>query len=135
MSKIWDLLQDVERHASYKDHKDAERNQCAPVTDRRSTERVWTYTPVLVYGYAVVDDPFHEGTEALQVNARGGLITLSTAVEPGQTLLLINNVNQREQTCSVVRQVSPYLDRTAIVVKFPHPVPDFWDSNQPRAAK
>jgi hypothetical protein len=81
----------------------------------------------LVYGYGAADNPFHEGTEALYVNARGGLITLSTAVNPGQTLLLINEVNLKEQKCSVVRQKSTYLNRTAIAVEFPQPVPDFWD--------
>jgi hypothetical protein len=62
------------------------------------------------------------------VNARGGLITLSTAVAPGQTLLLINKVNLKEQQCSVVRQDSNYLNRTAIIVEFPEPVADFWDT-------
>ena len=91
------------------------------IPDRRSSKRFWAYEPILVYGYAAADDPFHEGTEALHVNARGGLITLSTAVTPGQTLLLINKVNLKEQKCSVVRQESRYLNRTAIIVKFPQP--------------
>jgi len=61
------------------------------------------------------------------VDARGGLITLNSSVNPGQTLLLINTMNQKEQKCSVVRQNSTQI-RAAIVVEFPQPVPDYWDT-------
>jgi hypothetical protein len=37
-------------------------------------------------------------------------------------------VNLKEQKCSVVREKSTYLKRTAIIVEFPQPVPDFWDA-------
>jgi hypothetical protein len=128
MSKIWDSLQDVEQHLNKHDYKEDVQKHRDPIPDRRSTKRLWAYAPVLVYGYGAADNPFHEGTEALHVNAGGALITLSTAVNPGQTLLLINMVNLKEQKCSVARQKSSYLNRTAIVVKFPQPVPDFWDT-------
>jgi hypothetical protein len=131
MSRIWDLLRDVERNENNHRTKDTQPTRCTPVPDRRSTKRSSAHTPVFVYGYVADDDPFHEGSEALEVSSRGGLITLGTAVEPGQTLLLINKVNQKEQKCNVVRQALAYLNRTAIVVEFPHPVPDFWDTTQP----
>jgi len=130
MSKIWDALQDVEHHLNRHDYKEGVKNYCDPIPDRRSTKRLWANAPVLVYGYGAADNPFHEGTEALYVNARGGLITLCTAVNPGQTLLLINKVNLKEQKCSVVRQKSTYLNRTAIVVEFPQPVSDFWNTTR-----
>jgi hypothetical protein len=128
MSKIWDSLREVEQHLKKHAYKEDVQNFCDPIPDRRSTKRLWAYTPVLVYGYGAANNPFHEGTEALHVNAGGALITLSTAVNHGQTLLLINKVNLKEQKCSVARQKSRYLNRTAIVVKFPQPVPDFWDT-------
>jgi hypothetical protein len=130
MSKIWDSLQDVEQQQNKHDYKEGLQNDCDPIPDRRSSKRFWANEPILVYGHADADNPFHEGTEALHVNARGGLITLSTAVNPGQTLLLINKVNLKEQQCSVVRQDSCYLNRTAIIVEFPQPVPDFWDTSR-----
>lgn len=130
MSEIWDRLQDVERHQNDGNFKEGAQNDFVPIPDRRTSKRFWAYEPILVYGYAGADDPFHEGTEALHVNARGGLITLSTAVRPGQTLLLINKVNHKEQKCSVVRQESRYLNRTAIIVEFPQPVGDFWDGTR-----
>jgi hypothetical protein len=131
MSKIWDSLQDVEHHLDQRDCKESAPSHCDLIPDRRSTKRVWAYASVLVYGYGAPESPFHEGTEALCVNARGGLITLSTTVSPGQMLLLMNKVNLKEQSCSVVRQQSTYLNRTAVVVKFPEPVPDFWDTSSP----
>jgi hypothetical protein len=128
MSKIWDSLQDVEQHQNKHGYKEGLQNDSDLIPDRRSSKRFWAYEPILVYGHAATDNPFHEGTEALHVNARGGLITLSTAVNPGQTLLLINKVNLKEQKCNVVREKSTYLNRTAIIVEFPQAVPDFWDS-------
>ena len=106
-------------------------NYLDAIRDRRSTKRFLANAPVLVYGYGATDDPFHERTEALSVNAGGGLITLATAVNTGQTLLLINEMNQKEEKCTVIRQASTYLDRTDIVVKFPQPVPDFWETTHP----
>ena len=128
MSRIWDRLQDIERHQNMSNLTEGVQNNFVPVPERRSSERFWAYEPILVYGHAGADSPFHEGTEALHVNARGGLITLSTAVNPGQILLLINKVNLKEQKCSVLREKSTYLKRTAIIVEFPQPVPDFWDA-------
>jgi hypothetical protein len=128
MSKIWDALREAERIKNKGIYKEGVENHYDPIPDRRSTKRLWANAPVLVYGYGARDNPFHEGTEALYVNARGGLITLNTAVNPGETLLLINKVNLKEQKCRVVRQKSTYLNRTAIAVEFPQPVPDFWDT-------
>lgn len=94
--------------------------------ERRQSGRLWVYLPVLVYGRTIESDPFHEGTEALRVNAGGGLITLTTPVRCGQRLLLINKVNQKEHECHVVAERSKYLERTAVVIGFREPVPDFW---------
>jgi hypothetical protein len=131
MSKIWDSLQDVEQRLDQRNSQGGAQSHCNQIPDRRSTKRVWAYASVLVYGYGAPESPFHEGTEALCVNARGGLITLSTAVNPGQMLLLMNKVNLKEQSCSVVRQHSTYLNRTAVVIEFPQPVADFWDPPSP----
>jgi hypothetical protein len=48
-----------------------------------------------------------------------------------QTFLLINEVNLKEEKCTVVREVSTCLDRIDIVVKFPQPVPNFWETSRP----
>ncbi len=62
--------------------------------------------PVLVYGWATGDSPFTEITNTLSVNAHGGLLALTAMVQPGQTILLVNNNTQEEQQCRVV-----YVDR------------------------
>jgi hypothetical protein len=131
MSKIWAAIREAERDKNARIYNEGPEDGSDLIPDRRSTKRLTANTPVLVYGYGIMDDAFHEGTEALSVNDRGGLITLTTAVNPGQTLLLINKKNEREQRCTVVREVSTYLNRTGVAVKFPEPIPDFWDA-EPR---
>jgi hypothetical protein len=134
MSKIWQALREAQRlrkqrveYEGLQNYWDAIRD----IRDRRSTKRFLANTPVWVYGYGATDDPFHEQTKALSVNAGGGLITITTPVNPGQTLLLINEVNLKEEKCTVVREVSTCLDRIDIVVKFPQPVPNFWETSRP----
>jgi len=131
MSKIWDALREAARLKKQRIGQEGLLNYRDAIPERRSTKRFLANTPVLVYGYGATDDPFHERTEALSVNAGGGLITLTTAVNPGQTLLLINEVNLKEEKCTVVREVYTYLDRKDIVVKFPQPAPDFWETTHP----
>lgn len=116
MSKIWEALRQAERLKNGRACKEVPDNCRDAILDRRSTQRFLANTPVLVYGYGATDDPFHERTEALSVNGSGGLITLTTPVNPGQTLLLTNELNLKEETCTVVRQVSTRLNRTEIVV-------------------
>jgi hypothetical protein len=127
VSKIWNLLHEPEAPANMP----SERNDVAATeraTERRHGERQWVYLPVLVYGRTIESEPFHEGTEALRVNAGGGLITLTSPVRCGQRLLLINKVNHKEHECHVVAERSKYLQRTAVVVGFEEPAPDFWST-------
>jgi hypothetical protein len=117
MSKIWDSVR-------------LARKGVPSTPDRRRGRRVLAYAPVLVYGHTTGNEPFHEPTEALHVNARGGLITLTTAVEPGNPILLINKANHKEQKCRLVGYRGTYLKRRAIGFEFEffERVPDFWDA-------
>jgi hypothetical protein len=120
LSRIWDLLKEVEK-------KEASGSpEIGRVSDRRSGERLWLFSPILVYGHAIDQEPFHEPTEALHVNAAGGLITLIMPVRSGQRLLLFNKFNQREQECYVVCERSRYLRRAAIAIKLFRPAATFW---------
>ena len=76
MSKIWDALRKAQRLRNERVYKEGLQNYRDAIPERRSTKRFLANTPVLVYGYGTTDDPFHERTEALSVNAGGGLITL-----------------------------------------------------------
>jgi hypothetical protein len=132
MSKIWDALREAKPLKKQRVEGEGLENYLDAIRERRFTNRFLANAPVFVYGYGATKDPFHERTEALSVNAGGGLITLTTAVNSGQTLLLFNEVNLKEEKCTVIRQVSTvFLNRTGIVVKFPQPVPDFWDTTRP----
>ena len=82
---------------------------------------------VLVYGYGTSNDPFHERTEALSVDGRSGIIILTSAVNLGETLILTNEVNLKEEKC-LVRGVSADSCGTRIVFEFLQPAPDFWDA-------
>jgi hypothetical protein len=123
MSKIWDSLKSVEQ-ASRRPQRDAGDSS----RGRRRGKRVWVYVPVSVYGHTAGDEPFHEPTEALRVNAGGGLITLTTAVRPGNPILLFNKANHKEQKCRLVGCRGSYLGRSAVGFEFLEDVPDFWDS-------
>lgn len=126
MSKIWDALREAERHKKQRVEEEGIENSWDAISDRRSTKRFLANAPILVYGYRATEDPFHELTEAVSVNAGGGLITLATAVSAGQTLLLINEANLKEEKCTVIRRVFSCLNSAGIIVKFAQPVPDFW---------
>jgi hypothetical protein len=126
VSRIWNLLKDAERHTLAGARDDTVRQDGDHSPERRQSSRLWVCLPLLVYGRTIESEPFHEGTEALRVNDGGGLITLTTPVRCGQRLLLINKVNQKEHECHVVAERSKYLERTAVVIAFQQPVPDFW---------
>lgn len=125
MSRIWDSLKKVEQYESEVAARRAQGGRDLG-TERRCGQRVWLYSPVLVYGHTAENEPFHEGTEGLHVNAGGGLITLITSVRKGQRLLLINKLNQQEQECRVVGERSKHNARAAVAVEFLRPVPHFW---------
>lgn len=118
------MLKEAERQSATARAEAREENK--QILERRQGERLWVYLPVLVYGRTIESEPFHEGTEALRVNAGGGLITLTTPVQRGQRLLLINKENQKEHECVVMAERSRYLQRTAVVIGFQEPVHDFW---------
>ena len=128
MSKIWKALREAERLKKQRVEEERIENYWDTILDRRSTKRFLANAPVLVYGYGTTEGPFHELTEALSVNAGGGLITLATAVNAGQTLLLINEANLKEEKCTVIRRVFSCLNSAGIIVKFAQPVPDFWSA-------
>ena len=57
--------------------------------------------PLFVYGYGADGDPFYEHAHTIATNARGGLISMNTPVQPGQRLLITNKENECSQECVV----------------------------------
>ena len=126
VSGIWKFLKATSERAPNGARAGAETEGTGQIPERRSGARFWIYAPGLIYGRAIDSEPFHESTEALRVNAGGGLITLTIPVQRGQQLWLINKANQKERECLVVAERSRYLGRTAVVIGFQEPAPDFW---------
>jgi len=85
------------------------------------------YVPVFVYGYTAPDEPFHEETNTLQVNANGGLLKLDADVHFGQKLLVMNRVTKEEQECYVVTLAKrPKHAYRHVGVALAKPAPEFW---------
>lgn len=130
MSVVWDLLcMDDNRHG----RSDAERVQTASRegAERRLSPRSSVYVPVFVYGYASQEQPFHESTNTLQVNANGGLLRLEARVQHGQKLLVMNRITQEEQECYVVSLVKrPKHADLRVGIALSKSSPEFWDTRK-----
>lgn len=99
--------------------------------ERRQSCRISMYVPVFVYGYTAADEPFHQDTNTLQVNANGGLLHLNANVRYGQKLLLRNRVTQEEQECYVVTLTKrPKHGDVRVGVAFAHCAPGFWSEKR-----
>ncbi len=91
------------------------------------SQRAHLELPVLVYGHRPDEEPLREVTHTLVVYARGALLNLDAAVEPGDELVLVNTKTEAEAACRVVA-----LDRSinggkcAVKVEFTVPTPNFW---------
>ncbi len=105
-------------------------------SDRRRSERVVRRVPVLVYGHAPGEEPFHEEATTLQVCAYGGLLRVATSVKVGQRLLLTNKLTQEEQQCHVIRFGPQHGKKLVVAIEFTRAAPDFWcaERRRPRAA-
>jgi hypothetical protein len=102
----------------------AEQTQHDLIPERRSTQRI--LATVLVYGYGTTNEPFHQRTVALSTSGCSGIILLTAAVNPGEMLILTNEVNLKEEKC-LVREISADSCGTRIVFEFVQPAPNFWD--------
>ena len=86
--------------------------------------------PLFVYGYGADGNPFYEHAHTIAMNARGGLISMSTPVEPGQRLLITNKENECSQEC-VVEFLGARLSRGVdVAFEFSTPMPEFWGARQ-----
>jgi hypothetical protein len=98
-----------------------------PGRDRRSSSRKSIYIPLFVYGYSADQEPFHQETNSLQVNAGGGLLRLDAPVRCGQKLLLTNRITNQEQECFVVGlEKRPRHSDLRVGVAFEKPSLEFW---------
>ena len=86
--------------------------------------------PLFVYGCDPAGVPFYEQANTIATNARGGLISLQTPVQPGQRLLITNKQNECSQEC-VVEFLGARLARGVdVAFEFAGSAPQFWHATE-----
>lgn len=121
MSRIFDAIRDAERaRASQSKASEKERQE------RRKVRRFTMRVPVFVYGHGASQEPFHEETTSLIVNANGALLALAHSVVPGETLLLTNPATRVEQSCRVIHLRATQSHQSEVGVAFENPSAEFW---------
>lgn len=129
MSMIWDLLNQSPA-PNGNAHRISEL-RLADMVERRRSTRINMYVPVFVYGYTPAEEPFHQETNTLQVNANGALLRLDTDVLHGQKLLLTNRMTQEERECYVVMLTKrPNRKDLCVGVAFANSAPGFWGTHK-----
>jgi hypothetical protein len=94
--------------------------------DRRRSRRSLQSVRLIVRGESGEKAAFEEKTFATSLSSHGALLILSAAVEPGQTLFLLNPRNQTEIEGRVVRFGPPYRELPQVGVEFVRPASEFW---------
>lgn len=129
MSVVWDLLREANPPNGNETPKPCLFESPAD-RERRRSPRSSAYVPVFVYGYAS-EEPFHQETNTLQVNANGGLLRLDANVQHGQKLLLMNRVTKEEQECYVVSLAKrPKHADLRVGIAFAKAAPKFWGAHK-----
>jgi len=98
----------------------------AEQSDRRRSKRWSAHVPLFVYGHPTGRQPFYEEAYSTNVSALGARLIMMATVQPGQTLLLVNNVSQAEQECRVAYVGGRDPQTVEVAVEFSQPVEDFW---------
>jgi len=130
MSKFLDALKLAELfRARRKDAKPAGiRTAILNHSDRRRTTRIQVDVPLFIYGYTQSGSTFYEETHTIEINGGGGLVAMTSRVKPGQRLAVTNEGNDQTQECVVVSVRAQLAHANHIALKFPTPMPQFWQA-------
>jgi hypothetical protein len=131
VSRIYDALRNAERHKSHASGKPTQPRVAG--ADRRRGKRRALRVPLFVYGCDKDNAPFLEATDSLGVSEHGALLILAAQVYVGQRLMLLNQQNDMEQECTVVR-VGHRRYKMPVGVRFDRPSPEFWQPPTPEGA-
>jgi len=91
-----------------------------------------TSLPVLVYGYQADKELFQEETGARLMSVNSAVLSLTAAVELGQTLMLLSQESDEEQPCEVTT-VKRENGKSIVEVRFNQAAWDFWSMPNPAA--
>ena len=100
--------------------------QGASVTAQRSSPRISLQVPVMVHGVCRDKTSFNEDTSTLVVNAAGGLVTLNSGVDIGDTVLVVNKTTRRSQECRIVYRGKDWQGNLQAAIAFGGTIPNFW---------
>jgi len=96
--------------------------------------------PVKVHGSRVTEvvrevtphtEPFEEQTTTMIVFPQGGVLRMSTAVNPGQMLVLTNLKSRQDAICRVVKVRTFSNAQGYVEIEFTHSQPGYWGVNFP----
>ncbi len=131
MSRIFEALKHAQLARASKAPPKPPAADAAEVPDRRRSRRWALDVSVYVYGHGPGTETFHEEAHTLNVNANGALLLLSVPVRKGQTLLLTNQLTQRELDCRVVFLGTKHTRTVETGGEFLETNPDFWQMHSP----
>jgi hypothetical protein len=80
----------------------------------------------MVHGMCRDKTSFQEETSTLVVNATGGLVALSSGVDIGDTVLVVNKTTKRSQECRIVYRGQDHQGKPQAAIAFGGPIPNFW---------
>jgi hypothetical protein len=80
----------------------------------------------MVHGVCRDKTSFNEETSTLVVNAAGGLVTLNSGVDIGDTVLVVNKTTRRSQECRIVYRGKDWQGNPQAAIAFGGTIPNFW---------
>jgi hypothetical protein len=101
----------------------------------RRSKRIGLSVPVVVQGTDGRGAPFRELTRAGGLNANGAQLTLSCAVELGQTISVTNQNTALTQECRVANRGTEQDGKWKVGVEFTGPADGFWEIYFPPLAR
>lgn len=94
--------------------------------DRRRSQRLLQFVPLVVRGASAGSKTFWEDTFTVNISAHGALVILAAKVGIGQKLILMNPENWQEEDARVARLGTFDGTRTQVAVEFAQEASDFW---------
>jgi hypothetical protein len=98
----------------------------SPFEKSRRSSRMFMRVRVVATGKNLEGRKFREACETILVNAHGGLLYLSQALENGAMIVLTNPFTQEEQECRIVYLGDATDKGQRVGIEFLSPAPRFW---------
>jgi hypothetical protein len=83
---------------------------------------------VLVYGHGTDKESFQERANVRLLSMHSAEISLTSEVQPGEKLMLLDPTSEEEQRCQVVSVKERSSGGTTARVRFRQPVWEFWSA-------